>query len=58
MSMNLIVAGAVGLISLGTAHTAGAGYVLASQSGKSSRWAVVRTIFSLALAALALRLAS
>jgi hypothetical protein len=57
MSMNLVVAGALSLISLGAAHTAGAGYVLASQSAKSSRWAIVRTIFSIALAALALRMA-
>jgi hypothetical protein len=58
MSMNVIVAGVVALLSVGTAHTAGAGYVLASRSAKSSRWAIVRTIFSIALAALAVRLAS
>ena len=57
MTLNILVAALVGLVAVGTAHTAGAGYVLAHQTGKSSRWAVVRTIASLALACFALMLA-
>lgn len=57
MTIKIVIAGVIALIAVGTAHTAGAGYVMAHQSGKSSVWAVVRTLMSLGLVTLALNLA-
>jgi hypothetical protein len=48
VSTHLIISGILGLIAIGTAHAAGAGYVLAD-NGKSSKWAIVRTIISVVL---------
>lgn len=56
MSINTIVSCVVAIIAIGTAHTAGAGYVLASQSGASDKWSIVRTVISIALVLLAIRL--
>jgi hypothetical protein len=57
VTVNMPVAALLALIAVATAHTAGAGYVLAHQSGKSSKWAIVRTLASLALIGLAVNLA-
>lgn len=57
VATDILVAALLALIAIGTAHTAGAGYVLAHQSGKSSRWAIVRTVAALALMALAVNIA-
>jgi hypothetical protein len=57
VEISAIVAGVIVLIAIGTAHVAGAAYVLAEKSGKSSRWAFVRTILSVTLALFAVRLA-
>ena len=58
MDIKPIVAVVLVLIAVGTAHVAGAGYVIAEKSGKSSRWAVLRTVLSIAFALLAIRLAA
>ena len=58
MNISPIVAGVLALIAIGTAHVAGAGYVIAEKTGKSSRYAVIRTILSVAFVLLAIRLAS
>jgi hypothetical protein len=57
MDVSPIIAGVLALIAIGTAHLAGAGYVIAEKTGKSSRFAVVRSILSVAFALLAIRLA-
>jgi hypothetical protein len=57
MDISPIIAGVLALIAIGTAHVAGAGYVIAERTGKSSRNAVVRTILSVAFVLLAIRLA-
>lgn len=57
MSINTIVSCVLAMIAIGTAHTAGAGYVLASQSGASDKWPIVRTAIAIALVLLAIYLA-
>ena len=57
MDISPIIAGVLALIAIGTAHLAGAGYVIAERTGKSSRYAVVRTILSVAFVLFAIRLA-
>jgi len=58
MDISPLVAGVVALIAIGTAHVAGAAYVVSEKTGKSSRGAIARTIISVALALFAIRLAS
>jgi TctA family transporter len=50
------IAGVVALIAIGTAHIAGAGYVIAEGNGKSNRSAIVRSVISVALVLLAIHL--
>ena len=57
VNISPFVAGVIALIAIGTAHVAGAGYVVAERAGKSSRYAVARTIISVALVVLAIYLA-
>ena len=57
MSVNTLVSCMVAVIAIGTAHSAGAGYILASKSGGSDEWPIVRTVISIALVLLAIRLA-
>ena len=58
MNFNTLASCAIALIAILTAHTAGAGYVLASQSGGSDKSPIVRTVLSVVLMLLAVRLAS
>ena len=57
MDISPIIAAVLALIAIGTAHAAGAGYVIADRAGKSIRYAVLRTVLSVALVLFAIHLA-
>ena len=56
MNMTIIASCAVALIALISAHSAGAGYVIAARDKKSAAFAIAKSILSVLLVMLTVRL--
>jgi len=57
MELSLLASILMALIGCGYAHAAGAGYVLASQQGRSNRYSVIRSLAAIVCIGLAVHFA-